>query len=90
MSDFFFKDLNLPQPDIHLGDGSRTHAEQTGKIMIEFEKVLFKEQPDLAIVVGDVNSTLACALAAVKLQIPVAHVEAGGGLEVSTKQCQRR
>lgn len=77
MSDFFFKDLNLPQPNIHLGDGSGTHAEQTGKVMIEFEKVLFKEQPDLVIVVGDVNSTLACALAAVKLQMPVAHVEAG-------------
>lgn len=77
MSKVFFQDFYLPEPDIHLGVGSGTHAEQTGKILIEFEKVLFQKKPGLVIVVGDVNSTLAAALAAVKLHIPVAHVEAG-------------
>jgi len=77
MSQVFFQDLELPQPDIHLGVGSGTHSEQTGRIMIQFEKVLFNERPDLVIVAGDVNSTLACALASVKLHIPVAHIEAG-------------
>lgn len=77
MSDSFFKDLQLPEPDIHLGIGSGTHGEQTGRVLIEFEKILFSEDPDLVIVVGDVNSTIACTLAAVKLQIPVAHVESG-------------
>ncbi len=62
MSKVFFEDLEIPEPDIYLGVGSGTHAEQTGNVMIEFEKVLFKEEPDLVIVVGDVNSTLACAL----------------------------
>jgi UDP-N-acetylglucosamine 2-epimerase (non-hydrolysing) len=77
MSDAFFKDLHLPQPHIHLGIGSGTHAEQTGKVMIEFERFILREGADLVIVVGDVNSTLASTLAAVKLNIPVAHVEAG-------------
>ncbi|SEL98602.1 UDP-N-acetylglucosamine 2-epimerase (non-hydrolysing) [Syntrophus gentianae] len=77
MSDAFFRDLQLPEPDVHLGVGSGNHGEQTGKVLIEFEKILLQEQPDLVIVVGDVNSTLACSLAAAKLHIPVAHVEAG-------------
>jgi UDP-N-acetylglucosamine 2-epimerase (non-hydrolysing) len=77
MSDAFFRDLDLPQPDLHLGVGSGNHGEQTGKVLIEFEKVLIEQQPDLVIVVGDVNSILVCALAAVKLHVPVAHVESG-------------
>ncbi len=77
MSEFFFRDLNIPEPDVNLDIGSGTHAEQTGKIMIAFEKVCLAEKPDLIIVVGDVNSTLAGALVAAKLQHPLAHVEAG-------------
>jgi UDP-N-acetylglucosamine 2-epimerase (non-hydrolysing) len=77
MSDAFFRDLQLPSPDVHLGVGSGSHGEQTGRVLIEFEKILQREAPDLVIVVGDVNSTMACTLAAVKLNIPVAHVEAG-------------
>jgi len=77
MSKIFFDDLGMPQPDIYLGVGSGSHAEQTGKIMIEFEKICFAEKPDLVVVVGDVNSTLACAIVASKLCIPVAHIEAG-------------
>ncbi|MHB8910400.1 MAG: non-hydrolyzing UDP-N-acetylglucosamine 2-epimerase [Syntrophales bacterium] len=77
MSDAFFRDLNIPAPDIHLGIGSGSHAEQTGRVLIAFGEVLLTERPDLVIVVGDVNSTMACTLAAAKLHIPVAHVEAG-------------
>jgi len=77
MSRIFFEDLKIPEPDFFLGVGSGSHAQQTAKVMVEFEKALEKEQPDLVVVVGDVNSTLACALVAAKLLIPVAHVEAG-------------
>jgi len=68
MSDVFFQDLKLPEPDIHLGVGSGSHAEQTGQVMIAYEKVLLEFRPDMIIVVGDVNSTVACTLAAVKIQ----------------------
>jgi UDP-N-acetylglucosamine 2-epimerase (non-hydrolysing) len=77
MSKVFFEDLDLPEPHYFLGVGSGTHAEQTGKIMIEFEKVIRNEHPDLVVVFGDVNSTLACSVTAKKSVIPVAHVEAG-------------
>lgn len=77
MSRLLFDDLALPKPDVYLGVGSGTHAEQTAKIMIKFDKVCATENPDLIIVFGDVNSTLACALVAAKLCIPLAHVEAG-------------
>lgn len=77
MSDAFFQDLGLPEPDYFLGIGSGSHAEQTARVMIEFEKVCLSEKPDLVIVVGDVNSTVACSLTAKKLGIKVAHVESG-------------
>src|SRR6186713_1548779 len=77
MSKVFFDELGLPQPDFDLGIGSGSHAVQTAGIMIEFEKVLQQEKPDLIIVVGDVNSTIACSLVAKKMNIAVAHVEAG-------------
>ena len=77
MSQAFFEDLELPEPDYYLEVGSGTHAEQTGKIMVEFEKVLAKDRPDLVVVFGDVNSTVACSLTAKKMLVPVAHVEAG-------------
>jgi UDP-N-acetylglucosamine 2-epimerase (non-hydrolysing) len=77
MSDTFFEDLGIPHPDINLGVGSGTHAQQTARIMIAFEEVCLRERPDWVIVVGDVNSTMACTITAKKLGIRVAHVEAG-------------
>jgi len=77
MSKVFFDDLELPRPDVYLGVGSGSHAEQTARVMVEFEKVLAARRPDLVVVVGDVNSTMACTLVAVKLGCAVAHVEAG-------------
>lgn len=77
MSDVFFHDLELPRPDRFLGVGSGSHAKQTARVMMAFEQECVEEQPDLVVVVGDVNSTMACAITAKKLCIPVAHVEAG-------------
>src|SRR6266478_6977120 len=84
MSGSFFSDLNLPKPAIHLGVGSGSHAVQTAEIMKKFEEVLLTEKPDVVVVVGDVNSTLACALVAAKISFDsagsrpvIAHVEAG-------------
>jgi UDP-N-acetylglucosamine 2-epimerase (non-hydrolysing) len=77
MSESFFRDLRIPKPDVNLGVGSGSHAEQTARIMIAFERVCIDHQPDWVAVVGDVNSTMACAITAKKLGIKVAHVEAG-------------
>jgi UDP-N-acetylglucosamine 2-epimerase (non-hydrolysing) len=77
MSDSFFADLDIPAPDFHLEVGSASHAVQTAKIMTAFEPVLLQEKPDWVLVVGDVNSTIACALVCAKLGVRVAHVEAG-------------
>jgi UDP-N-acetylglucosamine 2-epimerase (non-hydrolysing) len=77
MSDVFFQDLGMPAPDAHLGAGSGTHAQQTAKIMVEVEPVILREKPEVVVVAGDVNSTVAVALVAAKLAIPVAHIEAG-------------
>jgi UDP-N-acetylglucosamine 2-epimerase (non-hydrolysing) len=77
MSDAFFTDLALPEPHLHLGVGSGTHAEQTGKVMIAYEKLMMQSPPDLSVVVGDVNSTVATVLSAVKLGVRTAHLEAG-------------
>jgi len=81
MSKVFFEDLELPEPDIYLGVSSGTHAEQTGRVMIEFEKVLMTEKPDMVILVGDVNLTLACALAASKIDYSK---ESGANSKVDT------
>ncbi len=77
MSDVFFSDLGIPAPDVSLECGGGTHAEQTAKILMAFEKHLQADRPDWVVVVGDVNSTLACSIVAKKLQINVAHIEAG-------------
>ena len=77
MSDAFFADLGLPEPDFHLGAGSASHTVQTAKIMMAFEPVVEAERPDWVLVVGDVNSTMACSLVCAKMGVKVAHVEAG-------------
>ena len=77
MSDVFFQELEMPQPDIFMGVGSGSHAEQTGKVMVEMERLFAKEKPDLVMVAGDVNSTLATALVAAKASIKLAHIESG-------------
>ncbi|MEJ7624995.1 MAG: UDP-N-acetylglucosamine 2-epimerase (non-hydrolyzing) [Pyrinomonadaceae bacterium] len=77
MSDAFFDDLGMPKPDVYLGVGSGSHAVQTARIMTEFEPVVLRERPDWVLVVGDVNSTIACALVSAKLGVKIAHVEAG-------------
>jgi len=77
MSDVFFRELGLPDPDAHLGVGSGSHAQQTARLLCEIETMLLRERPELVVVAGDVNSTLAAALVATKMLIPVAHIEAG-------------
>ena len=77
MSDSFFEQLGIPKPEVNLGAGGGTQAEQTAAIMVGYEKLLLEEKSDLCLVVGDVTSTMACAIVAQKLHVPVAHVEAG-------------
>lgn len=77
MSDSFFRDLGIPKPDFHLEIGSHSHAVQTAKIMMAFEPIVLQEKPDWVLVVGDVNSTIACAIVCAKLGVKIAHVEAG-------------
>ena len=77
MSTVFFDELGMPKPDIYLGVGSASHAKQTAQIMVDFEEICEKNKPSMVVVAGDVNSTIACALVSSKMNIPVAHVEAG-------------
>lgn len=77
MSKVFFDDLGMPKPDIYMGIGSGSHAYQTGTVMIEFEKICQEKDPSMVVVVGDVNSTVACTIVCAKMKIPCAHVEAG-------------
>ena len=77
MNEVFFEELGIPQPDVFMGAGGGSHAQQTARIMIAFEALCKSDRPDAVLVVGDVDSTLACAIVAKKMQIPVAHVEAG-------------
>ena len=77
MSDAFFRDLRIPAPDFHLEIGSGSHAQQTGGVMIAYEKICMEHRPDWIVVAGDVNSTVACAMVGAKLWIPVVHLEAG-------------
>ena len=77
MSDAFFVDLGLPAPDFNLGVRNGSHAQQTGRVMMAYEKLLLEQRPDLVVVVGDVNSTMAATVAASKLGVRVAHLEAG-------------
>jgi UDP-N-acetylglucosamine 2-epimerase (non-hydrolysing) len=77
MSDVFFEQLGMPAPDIHLGVGPGSHASQTARIMVAFEEIVTEQKPDLVLVVGDVNSTIAAAIVSAKAGIPLAHVEAG-------------
>jgi UDP-N-acetylglucosamine 2-epimerase (non-hydrolysing) len=77
MNDVFFEELGIPEPHVFMAAGGGSHSQQTGRIMIAFEELCLTERPDVVMVVGDVNSTLACSIAAKKLNIPVAHVEAG-------------
>ncbi len=76
MSDAILQDLGVPAPDCHLGVGSGSHAEQTGGVMMAYEKVCVEDRPDWIIVVGDVNSTVACSMVGAKMWIPVVHLEA--------------
>lgn len=84
MSDIFFEEMDIPKPDYNLGIAGGTHGQMTGKMLISIEEVLMKEMPDALLVYGDTNSTMAAALAAVKLHIPVAHIEAGNRLGTLT------